>query len=52
MHAAAHRQPVVFAVEDIETEPLDDAQREHGVNALATLINSWNETRRSTQTEH
>lgn len=49
MQAATHRQPVAFTVEDIETEPLDDAQREHAVNTLATLINSWNELQRSTQ---
>ncbi|MCX2950832.1 hypothetical protein [Lentzea sp. NEAU-D7] len=46
MTAAANAQ--AWTVDHVETEPLDDAQRAHAVNELATLINSWNESQRST----
>lgn len=44
---AAARQPEAWTIDRIETEPLDDAQREHAVSALATLINTWNESQRT-----
>ncbi|MCP2248199.1 hypothetical protein [Lentzea aerocolonigenes] len=44
---AAAQQPDAWTVDHIETEPLDDAQRDQGVSTLATLINSWNEIQRS-----
>jgi hypothetical protein len=44
----AARQPEAWTVDHIETEDLDDAQRDGAVTALATLINSWNELQRST----
>ncbi|GGU46881.1 hypothetical protein [Lentzea flava] len=46
---AAARQPEAWTVEHVETEDLDDAQREDAVSALATLINTWNELQRPTQ---
>ncbi|WP_154697244.1 hypothetical protein [Lentzea guizhouensis] len=44
---SAARQPQAWTVEHIETTDLDEAQREDGVNALATLINTWNEMQRA-----
>ncbi|MER5262239.1 hypothetical protein ABTZ99_09190 [Actinosynnema sp. NPDC002837] len=39
---------VAWTVDHVETEPLADADHDTSVNTLAALINSWNETRRST----
>lgn len=46
---AAARQPEAWTVEHVETESLEDAQREDAVSALATLINTWNELQRPTR---
>lgn len=44
--SAAEPHTVDWTVERIETEPLNPADREASVNNLATLINTWNESRR------